>query len=67
MALNDYGEHTINDLIEVLQYFKKELGGNTKIHLTDFEYNGRQTRFEITQVNGEKELFLFYEMHEGEC
>ena len=48
MALNDYGEHTINDLIEVLQYFKKELGGNTKIHLSDFEYNGRQTRFEIT-------------------
>ncbi len=66
MALNDYGEHTIDDLIKVLSYFKKELGGDTKIHLSDFEFNGRQTQFEITRVDNEKELFLFYEMHEGE-
>lgn len=66
MALNDYGTHTINDLIKVLQEYKKMLGGNTKVYLSDFEYNGKQTQFEITQVQGEKELFIFYEMHEGE-
>ena len=66
MALNDYGTHTINDLIKVLQEYKKMLGGNTKVYLSDFEFNGKQTQFEITQVDNEKELFIFYEMHEGE-
>lgn len=65
-ALNDYGTHTIDELIKVLQEYKKELGGNTKIYLSDFEYNGKQTQFEISQVAGEKELFIFYEMHESE-
>ena len=32
--------------------------------LSDFEFNGKQTQFEITQVDNEKELFIFYEMHE---
>ena len=66
MALNDYGTHTIDNLINVLQEYKKILGGDTKIYLSDFEYNGKQTQFEITQVDNEKELFIFYEMHEGE-
>lgn len=65
-TLSDYGTHTIDELIKVLQEYKKELGGNTKIYLSDFEYNGKQTQFEISQVTGEKELFIFYEMHEGE-
>ena len=66
MSINDYGTHTIDNLIEVLQQYKKYLGGDTKVYLSDFEYNGKQTQFEITQVTGEKELYLFYEMHEGE-
>ncbi len=66
MALNDYGTHTIDGLIKALQEYKKVLGGDTKVYLSDFEYNGKQTQFEITQVQGEKELFIFYEMHEGE-
>lgn len=64
-AMNEYGTHTIDELIKVLQEFKKELGGNTPIYLSDFEFNGKQTQFEISQCEGEKELFLFYEMHEG--
>ena len=64
MAINDYGVHTIDNLINVLQEYKKILGGDTKVYLSDFEYNGKQTQFEITQVNNEKELFIFYEMHE---
>ena len=66
MSLNDYGTHTIDNLIQVLQEYKKTLGGDTKVYLSDFEYNGKQTQFEITQVQGEKELFIFYETHEGE-
>jgi hypothetical protein len=64
MALNDYGVHTIDELIKVLELYKKDLGGNTKVYLSDFEFNGKQTQFEITQVDNEKELFIFYEMHE---
>lgn len=64
MALNDYGVHTIDNLINVLQEYKKILGGDTKVYLSDFEFNGKQTQFEITQVDNEKELFIFYEMHE---
>lgn len=64
MALNDYGTHTIDELINVLQEYKKVLGGDTKVYLSDFEFNGKQTQFEISQVDDEKELFIFYEMHE---
>ena len=64
MALNDYGVHTIDELIKVLELYKKDLGGDTKVYLSDFEFNGKQTQFEITQVDDEKELFIFYEMHE---
>ena len=64
MAINDYGIHTIDNLINVLQEYKKILGGDTKVYLSDFEFNGKQTQFEITQVDNEKELFIFYEMHE---
>ena len=66
MALNDYGVHTIDELIKVLELYKKDLGGDTKVYLSDFEFNSKQTQFEITQVDNEKELFIFYEMHEGE-
>ena len=66
MAISDYGTHTIDNLINILQEYKKILGGDTKVYLSDFEYNGKQTQFEITQVSNEKELFIFYEMHEGE-
>lgn len=64
--LSEYGLHTIDELIAVLLHYKKEMGGDTLIHLSDFEYNGKQKMFEITQVEGEKELYFFYEMHEGE-
>ena len=64
MALNDYGVHTIDELIKVLELYKKDLGGDTKVYLSDFEFNSKQTQFEITQVDNEKELFIFYEMHE---
>ena len=37
MALNDYGVHTIDELIKVLELYKKDLGGNTKVYLSDFE------------------------------
>lgn len=66
MAKNlcDYSTKTIDELIEVLNHYKKQMGGKTKVYLSDFEFNGKQTQFEVTQVEGEKELFLFYEMHE---
>ena len=39
--------------------------GNTPIYLSDFEFNGRQTQFEISLLEGrDNELYLFYEMHE---
>lgn len=65
MALFDYKNHTIDELIEILQEYKKEMGGDTKVFLSDFEYNGKQEMFEVCKVEGEKELFIFYEMHEG--
>ena len=61
----DYGEHTIDEMISILVHYRDKLGGDTLIHLSDFEFNGRQTQFEISQVDDEKELFLFYEMHEA--
>lgn len=66
MAINEYGTHTIDNLIIILQEYKKILGGDTKVYLSDFEYNGKQTKFEVSEVDGCKELFIFYEMHEGE-
>ena len=66
MTINEYGTHTIDNLINILQEYKKILGGDTKVYLSDFEYNGKQTKFEISEVNGYKGLFIFYEMHEGE-
>lgn len=62
----EYNTHTIDELIEILKEYKKEMGGNTKIYLSDFEYNGLQTKFEVSRVEGQKELYLFYEMHESE-
>lgn len=62
----EYDTHTIDELIKVLEEYKKEMGGNTKIYLSDFEYNGLQTKFEVSRVEGQKELYLFYEMHESE-
>lgn len=64
MAISDYGTHTIDNLINILQEYKKILGGDTKVYLSDFEFNGKQTQFEVIQVENEKELFIFYEMHE---
>lgn len=64
MAISDYGTHTIDNLINILQEYKKMLGGDTKVYLSDFEFNGKQTQFEVLQVENEKELFIFYEMHE---
>lgn len=66
MAISDYETHTIDNLINILQEYKKMLGGDTKVYLSDFEFNGKQTQFEVLQVENEKELFIFYEMHEGE-
>ena len=57
---------TIDELIKVLNVYKKEMDENTKVYLSDFEYNGLQKNIEISKVEGRKELFLFYEMHEGE-
>lgn len=62
-----YGVHTIDEMIALLMHIKKEwnVTGNTPIYLSDFEYNGRQTQFEISMVEErENELYLFYEMHE---
>lgn len=64
--INRYKEHTIDELIKILQEFKKSgMPGDTKVYLSDFEFNGKQTQFEISQVDEEKELFIFYEMHES--
>lgn len=65
MALNDYKKHTIIELIQVLTHYAKKLGPDTPIYLSDFGFNNKQTQFEITQVDDEKELFFMYEMHEG--
>lgn len=63
-----YGVKTVGDLILVLNKLieNKELTPGTKINLSDFEFNSRQRNFEISWVEGEKELFFMYEMHEGE-
>lgn len=64
--VNIYKEHTIDELISILENFKKAgLKGTTKVYLSDFEFNGKQTCFEISQVEDEDELFIFYEMHES--
>ena len=60
-----YKEYTIKELIEVLNAYKTEMGEDTKVYLSDFEFNGKQTMFEFSTVEDEKELYLFYEMHEG--
>lgn len=64
-CIGEYKEYTIDELIQVLAVYKKEMGGNTKIYLSDVEFNGLQKNMEISKVEGRKELFLFYEMHEG--
>ena len=64
MALNDYKKHTIKELLQVLQHFAKKLGQDTYVYFSDFEFNNKQTQFEITQLDGEKELFFMYEKHE---
>lgn len=63
-----YGVKTVGDLILVLNKLieNKELTPETKINLSDFEFNGRQRNFEISWVEGEKELFFMYEKHEDE-
>ena len=45
--MNTYGTHTIDQMIKILSDYKKLLGGDTKIYLSDFEYNGKQTQFEV--------------------
>ena len=62
--LAKYGPHTIDELIKVLEMYKKEVGGDTEVHLSDTEFNGRHRHFELGFVEGESELFLFFEMHE---
>jgi hypothetical protein len=62
--LMEYGTHTIDDLIKVLKVFRDNLGGDTLVHLADFECNCRHKQFEINQVVNEKELFLFFERNE---
>lgn len=61
-----YGVKTVGDLILVLNKLleNKEVKPDTVINLSDFEFNGRQRNFEISFVEGEKELFFMYEMHE---
>ena len=63
-----YGVKTVGDLILVLNKLieNKELTPETKINLSDFEFNDRQRNFEISWVEGEKELFFMYEKHEDE-
>lgn len=63
-----YGVKTVGDLILVLNKLleNKEVKPDTVINLSDFEFNGRQRNFEISFVEGEKELFFMYEMHEDE-
>lgn len=63
--MGEYKEYTIDELIKVLNAYKKELGGNTKVYMSDVEFNSKQTMFEISTVDDEKELYIFYEMHEG--
>lgn len=60
-----YKEYTIDGLILELTKYKKELGGNTKVYLSDDEFNCKQTIFEVAQVDGEDELYLFYDMNES--
>ena len=60
-----YKEYTINELIEVLNAYKAEMGGDTKVYMSDVEFNSKQTMFEISTVDDEEELYIFYEAHEG--
>lgn len=64
MTINKYGTHTIKDLIKILQHYAKKLGEDTYIYFSDFEFNNKQTQFEITQIDDEEELFFMYERHE---
>ena len=60
-----YKEYTINELLEVLNAYKAEMGGDTKVYMSDVEFNSKQTMFEISTVDNEEELYIFYEAHEG--
>lgn len=63
--MSAYKEYTIDELIEVLNAYKEEMGGNTKVYMSDVEFNSRQTMFELSTVDDEKELYIFYEANEG--
>lgn len=63
--MSAYKEYTIDELIEVLNAYKEKIGGDVKMRLSDFEYNGKQTKFGLSEVEDEEGLFIFYEMHEG--
>ena len=62
--LVSYGTHTIDEVIKVLQMFKEELGGDTQLHLADFECNARHREYEFNMCEGEKELFIFFERND---
>ena len=63
--MGEYKEYTIDELIEVLNAYKAEMGGKTKVYMSDVEFNSKQTMFELSTVDDEKELYIFYEAHEG--
>jgi hypothetical protein len=63
--MSAYKEYTIDELIEVLNAYRAEMGGNTKVYMSDVEFNSKQTMFELSTVDDEKELYIFYEAHEG--
>lgn len=59
--LVSWGEHTIDDMIKVLTIYKKAIGGDKRVCITDAAFNERFVEYELNLVEGEKDLYLVIE------
>jgi hypothetical protein len=59
--LVSWGEHTIDDMIKALTIYKKAIGGDKRVCITDAACNERFVEYELNLVEGEKDLYLVIE------
>lgn len=59
--LVSWGEHTIDDMIKVLKMYKDAIGGDKRLCITDAAFNERFLEYEISLVEGEKDVYLVIE------
>lgn len=64
-GINSWGKHTIDNMILMMQTFKKAgYPGDTPIYLSDVEFNGKHKEFEVGEVENEPGLYIFFEMND---